>query len=128
MTEFIVRVLSVHLINEQYQMDADPQTKPTDFACRMLSSTLHLLSPFNITSLHSWYSFYHTTEVRRLYWPRLHTCNVQLIPKAVCNAVIYVVTQLPTVGFHPLISHHSQPCYYLIIASSSISCKNTCTK
>jgi len=34
MTEFIVRVHSVHLMNvEQRQAAADPQTKPSDLSC-----------------------------------------------------------------------------------------------
>jgi len=55
---------------EQRQTAADLWTKPTDFSHRPACRSLHPPSPSIITQPNHWYSFYHSTEGRRLSRPR----------------------------------------------------------
>jgi len=70
MTEVIVRVHPVHLVNvEQCQAAADPQTKPPDLGCE---SACRLLSSTTTISIYYYYSarklilIYRPKEARRL--------------------------------------------------------------
>jgi len=65
----ILRVHPVHLMNVQTcqgAADPPPPTKPTDSSCESTCCCLHQPSPFIITQPERWYSFYRSTEGRRL--------------------------------------------------------------
>ena len=71
MTEVIVRVLSVQLVNvEQRQAAANPQTKPPDLGCE--SACFRQLASTTTIAIHYYYSarklmlIYHPMESRRL--------------------------------------------------------------
>jgi len=78
MTQVISRFHPVDLMDvEQRQVAADPQTKPTDLGSvspPVGCYYLHPPSPFIITQPEIWYSFYRSTEGRRLSQPRNTGC------------------------------------------------------
>jgi len=107
------RVHPVHTMNvERRQTAADPQILAA-VSPPVSCQKPHPPSPFiTITQLESWYSFYHTTEGRRLSRPRRCSKGVQPVLKAVYCSSFYDKHATAHGGIRTLVlSHSSQACY-----------------